>query len=715
MRLIPVILLVLLSRLVIAQADSTRRADTTVVEDRFSILPGMPVQSARHSAHAQVRIPLKENSTFGLGISVYNAARGRVPGMQIDPYYQVDTLTWRTSSPLVVVDGVVFNQSMRSFYNLNAFEYDDTRMILGNNGSLAYGGGGGTRGAIVLHSRSGEGYAMPTFDFNTYTTYAWNNDYFLTSQWNLSNSFGYSQDFGNLDLRVSTNYTAEPPGDAGTKGPAFWGLKANVGYSLNRFTARLILQRNTRWISQTGSTSFQSNNDLLQGNLMLAYSFNNWLSMSGQVSQSQLTDHEQRDMNTYASALTINDRLTSGNVLIHANKKVSNSISLSASAGWTVNSTHSNTTGNLSSAVTNPPDIRTLSRSYEVTTQSILATADIGYKEKLFVGSTFRRDFVDYYKQSDAYNAYSIYASYAFHGMIDPSAKVLSFAKVRTSYGRNDNRLDTSVPRVGSLNPFPGARRTSGVEAGLELGFLKGRIQFMGNYFLNTAYSNSSTAIIDPATGYSATYFGYGNHDVIVDGFEFLARMNVVQRKSFSYATQLIAGWNTTTVETTSAPQIVFPNVPSQPSNPSNLPSSPSPYPDWTGGWLNQVTLGRLSFSMLIDVSMGGYIYSPSPRYVSAASLTSSSTAQLPDSLSITRAHLFNGNYTIPMVDRSFVKIRDISVGYQFPFFSRMKGFVALSFRNLVTLYSHSDTELEAANSLPALSKSASVSFSLQF
>ncbi|MBL7847871.1 MAG: hypothetical protein JNL40_10410 [Cyclobacteriaceae bacterium] len=665
MRLLLAFVLVSLSQVAVGQMDSTLRYDTAIVDRAFSELPGMVKKPEKQSGHSQVHVMLKDNATFGLGISVYNASRGRVPGMQIDPYYQVDTLTWRTNSPLVVLDGVVFNQSIGSYYNLNAFEYSDMRMILSRNGAIAYGGGGGNRGAIVLQSRSGEGLLKPTFDFNTTTTYAWTeNDHFPVSHWNLSNSLGYAQDFGKLDLRLSTNYTVQPPGDAGIKGPSFWRLKANVGYTLPRFTARLILAGNEGWLinpnhSPQGSSDSRAQNDLLQGNLMMSYKLSNWLSLSGQFSRTKVSDVQSFNSVSYTQSTNHDNRLDAGNLLLHAKTRISKAFTLSGSAGWVANSTYSQSRG----------------LSYEVTTHSILATTYIGFREKLFLEYVFRRDMVDYYFLSDAFNAYSFSGSYLFNHLIDPSGKVLSFSKIRASYGDNDCQLDTSVPRVGADYPYPGVQRSSAVEAGLEVGFLKGRIQLMGNYFKNKSYTPGPMAPpVDPVTGYTVTYYSV-YYNTIVDGFEFLARMKIVEGKKFGLTTQLIAGWNKTSLERVSGSFFSGGHW-------------PSATPDWIGGWLNQVTAGRFSFSMLIDVSMGGSVLGTTP-----------------------------GANNFHFFDKSFVKIREFSVGYNLSLSTRMKGFVSLSLRNPVTLYSNSDLDFETftLNNYAGLGKSASVSFSLEF
>jgi hypothetical protein len=712
---------------VFGQADSIR-VDTAAAERSYSVLPGMASLTARQSSHALLDQSLNETAQPILGVSVLNTARGHVPGMYIDPYYQVDTLTWRNSSPLFVIDGMVFNQSIASYSNMNAFEYGDMHMILGRNGTIPYGGAGNS-GALILNSKTGEGFTRPVLDFNTYTTYAWGDP--SNSSWQLSNSLAYSQDFGKVDLRISTNYTPQPPGNGTYNGLDRMSVRINTGFTHNRLSARLILNSSSGWLDQhfsnywptAGSSSTSDTKNLLQGNLMLSYALTDWLTISSQASRTGIGLKSNRILNTSETGIATDNRYDAGNILLNVNKKLSPSFALTGAFGVLANQVFSKSTGTANS----PNGLVELSREYNAGTNSILYTTEFGFKEKLFAGVNFRRDFVSFYNQSDAFNAYSVFGSYNFHGFIDRSGKVLSFAKLRLSYGQNDNLVDNTVPRLGTIYPYPSARRTNSFEVGLNAAFLKNRILFMGNYYLNKSYSPTPSAPpIDPATGYTVTYFNY-LYNTHVNGFEFVAKMNILQKKGVNLTTQLNAGWSTTEVEQVNqGTTYILTRLPSNLIGGSGVTVAwPSIVPDWTGGWLNQATLGRFSVSMLIDISAGGYFYALNPSVFAANQILPGVRTLSPSdsTISITAADIrFNsayfGNYPQNLKDRTYIKLRDVSVGYNFPLATRMKAYVSVSFRNLVMLYSKSGQDPETENSFTgygSLNKSMSVNFSLQF
>jgi len=611
------------------QADSTRIVDTTAVAPGFIPLPGMAAIPAAESSLSILDASVEKTGQPNLGISVFNTIRGQVPGTYVDPYYQIDSVSWRNNSPMVVIDGVVFNQSIMGYYNLNTFEYSDLRMVLGRNGTIPYGGTG-NRGALVLQSKNGEGFTKPMLEFNTYTTYAWQSEGSVSS-WFLSNSLAYSQDFGKIDLRVSTNYGSLPPGSGSTAGPTNLSLRVNTGLSLSRLNARLILNT-TESLLQSGqgpialpqNNSTENRSNVLQGNLTLSYQLTDWLTASSQLSRMNVTT----DQESFTSNVTRENQNDMGNLLLNVNTRLSPSITFTSSMGAIANHTISKRTGYGQSG--------SFSSENELNTNSLLGTASFGYQNSFFIGSHVRRDFVNYHFQSEAGNLYSVFSSYNFHKLVDPNGKVLSFGKVRVSYGKNGN--------------------TDSFEAGLDAGLLKGRINLMVNYYRNVRQNPPSIIPNDPVTGYTYTYINYPGLDPIVNGLEFMARMKVVGTKKIELTTQLIAAWNSQTLESA-----------------------------WTGGWLNQATWGRFSASMLIDVSAGGYTYGASP-------------------------------YTFGLVDRTYIKFRDISMGYNFPMFSRMKAYLSLSLRNLM-LYSASggDPEINPVTGFNRPNKSLSVNFNLQF
>ncbi|MBL7865027.1 MAG: hypothetical protein JNK10_09140, partial [Cyclobacteriaceae bacterium] len=224
------------------QQDSVR-LDSGSHTHKVPALNGMPQTPMTEATFAAVPLITKDSYRYNQGLSVFNSFRGQVPGMIISPGTQVDTMTWRFNTPVMVVDGIPFKLLPGQVNNLNAFDVESATAILGPNASLPFGGSG-SRGALILKSKTGEGFAKPTFEANSYTTYSYGSEDYSGHQWLLSNSLAYGQDFGVVDVRVSGNYQMQPESSNMSKGPDGYGLRINTGLNLGRLSARLILNSN---------------------------------------------------------------------------------------------------------------------------------------------------------------------------------------------------------------------------------------------------------------------------------------------------------------------------------------------------------------------------------------------------------------------------------------------------------------------------------------
>ncbi|HKZ38840.1 MAG TPA: hypothetical protein VJ184_14360, partial [Chryseolinea sp.] len=115
-----------------------------------------------------------------------------------------------------------------------------------------------------------------------------------------------------------------------------------------------------------------------------------------------------------------------------------------------------------------------------------------------------------------------------------------------------------------------------------------------------------------------------------------------------------------------------------------------NPNPSWTSSLLNQITWKYLAFSFLIDIRKGG-------DFISSGN-----------------------NNILTTRDGSQMKLRDVSMGYQFaPLFLNKVGFkqaqVSVSARNALLIYAKSDNDVEDDAPGTTAQKSASLSLSLLF
>ncbi|MFN0217074.1 MAG: TonB-dependent receptor, partial [Saprospiraceae bacterium] len=201
----------------------------------FTLTPALPKKQIHSSGNVVVCIDDTTYFQTNYGISIFNSLRGQVPNFTIDPYFKVRSIGWRSSTPLLVIDGLPYSQEIINSYNFNAIEFTSINLLISGNASTLFGSNG-ANGAVILQTKSGEGKSKPTIEFNSYTTNSWNmieefnvtdirdsiinrvdslgiitpdtvqfyegeNSKKRLTQWFLSNTLAYSQDFGKVDLR----------------------------------------------------------------------------------------------------------------------------------------------------------------------------------------------------------------------------------------------------------------------------------------------------------------------------------------------------------------------------------------------------------------------------------------------------------------------------------------------------------------------------------
>lgn len=147
---------------------------------------------------------------------------------------------------------------------------------------------------------------------------------------------------------------------------------------------------------------------------------------------------------------------------------------------------------------------------------------------------------------------------------------------------------------------------------------------------------------------------------------------------------------------------------------PSNvLTSQGSAYHKWLAGWINEFSYKRLNFGFLIDGKFGGKIYSNTESTSTSNGKNKLTLVGRDDIWGINRtAQQYYSNLTnisaLFVKDASFIKFRQVSLGYTFPnnmFNNRLKSLnVSFVGRNLFTLMKKTDNiDPEAAYSGQAI------------
>ncbi|HVT86560.1 MAG TPA: SusC/RagA family TonB-linked outer membrane protein [Chitinophagaceae bacterium] len=193
----------------------------------------------------------------------------------------------------------------------------------------------------------------------------------------------------------------------------------------------------------------------------------------------------------------------------------------------------------------------------------------LDYKNYIFLHGNFRRDYSSLLATgNNAYNVYGVDAAIVFTDMIPSlkSSNVLSFGKIRAAYSHTGQITLNPYSTVNTFNvasgyPYGGLaslslsgqynnpanvpEATNEVEAGIELGFLRSRINVGATYYHDNNYNQLFPVTVTSATGYTSANVNAAN--TISKGWEFDAKGTVVKNKNFSFDLQTNLAIQTTT------------------------------------------------------------------------------------------------------------------------------------------------------------------------
>lgn len=416
------------------------------------------------------------------------------------------------------------------------------------------------------------------------------------------------------------------------------------------------------------------------------------------------------------------------------------------------------------------------SRSYfaERQTNSLFASASMGYKDFLYLDLAARNDWSSTLPvENNSYFYPSVSGSLVFSELLADKS-VLSFGKLRAGYAQVGNdtyayRLyDTySTQTFGTTTTFTVAdarnnpnlkNETIGeLEFGLETVFFNGLVGLELTYFNRKAYDQIIPLDISSTSGYSRAFINAG--ELQNTGFEASLTARPVKTSSFSWdialnfssynskvnslyedlkeyeVSNVGSAWVTATVggkygtmyasggykyDSQGRKLVDSDGYFIKSGTPQEVGSI---LPDFNGGVMNVFKFKGVSFSVLIDFQKGGLVYSWANRYAAGAGQTSA-TAGLNDKGNPKRDAVADGggvrsdgyfedgtsnNIYIDarryfrhlrnfqeeyMYDASFVKLREVKLGYTLPksLVSKLKlgeASVAVVVRNAALLYSN--------------------------
>jgi len=184
----------------------------------------------------------------------------------------------------------------------------------------------------------------------------------------------------------------------------------------------------------------------------------------------------------------------------------------------------------------------------EKETNSIYASADLSFKDYLFLGLTYRSDWSSTLPETHwNYNYYSANLGFIFTELVDINENFLSFGKIRTSFARvggdtdpyrlqnyyesGDNTFNgiTQYHYLRDLNNAELKPETKDAfEVGLDLRFYKNRIGLDITYYNEKTYDQIMAIDISQATGFDSKWINAG--ELQNKGIEISAYADIVKK-----------------------------------------------------------------------------------------------------------------------------------------------------------------------------------------
>ncbi len=388
-----------------------------------------------------------------------------------------------------------------------------------------------------------------------------------------------------LTLDASANYIDQKTKDRATSGTYFnpvWGLYmyprgANFEQYSNYETYDASRSINTQnwpsaflgpgfsdnpyWVQNRDMTT-QAMNRIL-GSLSLKYDFTDWLNLQvrGKIDKADFTNNQD----IYATSIgvlssakgnynfnqTTNTQVYS-DVLLNINKKLNSDFTLTGTlgasiqdneqTGWSIGSNSGLGGAGLETIVNYfnlaNVDLSTASvnqtNTTTVQTQSLFFSANLNYKDMLFLDVTGRNDWTSTLAYTNSPSFF--YPSFGLSDVLSKTFTMpdfVSFSKVRVSYAQVGNGLPSYLSTEPvqysesnghqSLNPaqpFTGLKpeSTHSFEVGTEWRFFNDQLSFDATYYHTNTYNQLFNFSVSTSTDFSSRYINAGN--VQNEGFE---------------------------------------------------------------------------------------------------------------------------------------------------------------------------------------------------
>ncbi|WP_459189748.1 SusC/RagA family TonB-linked outer membrane protein [Parabacteroides sp. APC149_11_2_Y6] len=432
-------------------------------------------------------------------------------------------------------------------------------------------------------------------------------------------------------------------------------------------------------------------------------------------------------------------------------------------------------------SVNNLGDKRASKIYSEYRVNSVYATADLGWKNQLFLNLTGRNDWFS--TLSPENNSY-FYPSATLSWVFTDTFKMpewFTFGKIRGSYASASNGTDpyknlllyklreytvngqsTITQNNNDQYPNPALKpvRISEYEVGLNLAFLDNRLSFDMAYYTKKTTDDIAVVSTSGTSGYGSKIMNVG--EIRNSGFEFMMNVVPVHTKDFEWNTTLNLAYNDSKVlylgegverlqidgATSRSGNVSVQNIVGSsygeligykykryegqivykdgiPQAADELSSLGNGVYNLTGGWSNSFKYKNFSLAFLLDFKVGAKIFSgtnyslygeglhkntligrtadnPRGEIIGAGVMQDANGNYVPNNVKVDAQTYYSGiaNNNIAeefVYNANFLKLRELSLGYEFPqaLLTKLKVVKGLNIslvgRNLWTIIKHTD------------------------
>ena len=347
-------------------------------------------------------------------------------------------------------------------------------------------------------------------------------------------------------------------------------------------------EQNPYWVIKRMPTS--QKRDRIIGNLALKYNFNSWLNIQARGNVDKTWDSYEQKMyagtqsvqagpnGRYMSMNATNTQLY-GDLILGANKKLSNDLSLQFNLGTSITDNLLTTLGfdedptsgnglfyaNQFGVAEIDPASMLIAQTYvHKQQQALFASAQLGFKNFLYLDLTGRNDWSSTFAFTPTDNKGYFYWSAGANFILSEAMKLpdaISFAKARISYAKvgNDVAVYATNPpqwtKQGNVNqtakqnsvvPFPGTylapEDNRSFEVGTEWSFVQNRVGFDFTYYKNNNFQQYVLIQAPNGSGFTQYYLNLGN--IQNSGVEISAYVIPVQTQKFKWTSTFNYAYN---------------------------------------------------------------------------------------------------------------------------------------------------------------------------